>query len=75
MSQPSPFKWHHFEATIMLLCVRWYGRFPLSYRHLEEMMHERGPSVDQTTVYRWVQHYAPEVERRCRPHLRLTTDS
>ena len=75
MNQPSPFKWRHFEAEIILLCVRWYLRYPLSYRHLEEMMGERGLHVDHTTVYRWVQHFAPELDRRCRPHLNTTTDS
>jgi transposase, IS6 family len=39
------------------------------------MMNERGLSVDHTTIYRWVQAYAPELERRIRPHLRLTNDS
>jgi hypothetical protein len=42
MNQQSPFTWHHFEAEIMLLCVRWYLRYSLSYRDLEEMMRERG---------------------------------
>jgi transposase, IS6 family len=75
MNQPSLFKWRHFEAEIMLLCVRWYVRYPLSYRHLEEMMAERGLHVDHSTIYRWVQCYAPELDRRCRPHLNTTTDS
>ena len=67
MSQRNPFKWRHFEAEIILLCVRWYLRYALSYRDLEEMMLERGLSVDHTTLYRWVQHYAPELDKRCRP--------
>ena len=75
MSNPSPFKWRHFEAEIILLCVRWYLRYALSYRDLEEMMLERGLQVDHTTIYRWVQRYAPELEKRCRPHLKATTDS
>ncbi len=75
MSHPSPFKWRHFQAEIIQLCVRWYLRYPLSYRDLEEMMLERGLHVDHTTIYRWVQRYAPELERRCRPHLKATTDS
>ena len=75
MEQCSPFKWRHFEAEIILLCVRWYFRYPLSYRHLEEMMQERGITIDHTTIYRWVQRYAPELDRRCRPHLRATNDS
>jgi IS6 family transposase len=75
MNQPSPFKWRHFEAEIILLCVRWYIRSPLSYRQLEEMLLERGLHVDHTTIYRWVQQFAPELEKRCRPHLKTTTDS
>src|SRR5436190_16808699 len=75
MKNPSPFKWRHFEAEIILLCVRWYLRYSLSYRDLEEMMLERGLQVDHTTIYRWVQCYAPELEKRLRPHLKATTDS
>src|SRR5512135_815514 len=75
MSNPTPFKWRHFEADIILLCVRWYLRYSLSYRDLEEMMAERGLSVDHTTIYRWVQRYAPEIEKRCRPHLKACNDS
>ncbi len=75
MTSASPFKWRHFEGQIILLCVRWYLRYSLSYRDLEEMMAERGLGVDHTTIYRWVQRYAPELEKRCRPHLKLTNDS
>jgi IS6 family transposase len=75
MSEQQPFKWRHFEAEIILVCVRWYLRYALSYRDLEELMQERGPSVDHTTIYRWVQHYAPELEKRCRPFLKATSDS
>jgi transposase, IS6 family len=71
----TPFKWRHFEAEIILLCLRWYLRYSLSYRDLEETMLERGLHVDHTTIYRWVQRYAPELDRRCRPHLHTTTDS
>ena len=75
MSNPSPFKWRHFEAEIILLCVRWYLRYSLSYRDLEEMMQERGLHVDHTTIYRWVQRSAPELDKRCRPHLKACNDS
>src|SRR5213082_2344966 len=67
MDTSIPFKWRHFEAEIILLCVRWYLRYSLSYRDLEEMMLERGLQVDHTTIYRWVQCYAPELEKRCSP--------
>ena len=69
MIEQTPFKWRHFEAEIILLCVRWYVRYALSYRDLEEMMLERGLHVDHTTISRWVQRDAPELEKRCRPHL------
>jgi IS6 family transposase len=75
MNASSPFKWRHFEAEIILLCVRWYLRYSLRYRDLKEMMRERGLQVNHTTIYRGVQHYAPELEKRCRPHLKATTDS
>jgi transposase-like protein len=75
MTEQHPFKWRHFEAEIILLCVRWYLRYGLSYRDLEEIMRERGLAIDHTTIYRWVQRYAPELEKRCRPHLKVTTDS
>jgi IS6 family transposase len=71
----SPFKWRHFEPTIILLCVRWYCRYQLSYRDLEEMMRERGLTVDHTTVWRWVQRYAPEINKRIRPHLKMSSMS
>jgi transposase-like protein len=71
----SPFKWRHFEPTIILLCVRWYCRYQLSYRDLEEMMRERGLAVDHTTVWRWVQRYAPEINKRMRPHSKMSGTS
>lgn len=51
-------------------CVRWYCKYGISYRDLEEMMLERGLEIDHTTLYRWVQHYAPEMEKRLRWHAR-----
>jgi IS6 family transposase len=66
------FKGRHFEAEIIVLCVRWYLRFGLSLRNLEEMMAERSLSVDHVTIWRWVQRYAPELDRRVRPELRRT---
>jgi IS6 family transposase len=55
--------------------VRWSLRYALSYRDVEELLRERGISVDHTTVFRWVQRDAPEVEKRCRPLLKATHDS
>ena len=64
------FRGRHFEDVIIILCVRWYLRYSLSYRDLEEMMAERGLSVDHVTVWRWVQHYAPILNQRLRRELR-----
>ena len=61
------FKRRRFPAEIILLCFRWYCRYGISYRDLEEMMAERGVAVDHVTLYRWVQRYAPELEKRVRP--------
>src|SRR3546814_12773213 len=47
------FKWRHFQGDVILWAVRWYCRYPISYRDLEEMLAERGISVDHTTIYRW----------------------
>jgi transposase, IS6 family len=73
--ESDPFKWRHYQCEIILLCLRRYLRYALSYRDLEEMMNERGLSVDHTTIYRRVQAYAPKLEKRIRPHLRPTNDS
>ena len=51
------FRGRHFREDIIVLCLRWYLRYPLSYRNLEEMMAERGLSVDHSTIARWVLHY------------------
>jgi transposase, IS6 family len=69
------FKWGHYEPSLILLCVRWYCRYQLSYRDVAEMMRERGLSVHHTTIFRWVQRYAPEINRRLRPHLKMSGTS
>ena len=58
------FEGRHFDREVIVLCVRWYLRFKLSFRDLVEMMAERGLSIAHTTIMRWVHHYAPEFERR-----------
>ena len=60
------FKGRHFRGEIVLWAVRWYCRYAVSYRDLEAMMTERGVAVDHTTIYRWVQRFAPEMEKRLR---------
>ena len=58
-----------------MLCVRWYLRFGLSFRDLEEVMVERNVRVDHVTIWRWVQRYAPELYGRCGQQLRMTNRS
>src|SRR5271155_1830972 len=66
----SDFKGRHFGGEIVLWAVRWYCRYGISYRDLEQMMAERGVSVDHSTIYRWVQRYAPQIEKRLHWHWR-----
>jgi transposase-like protein len=56
----------HFLAEVILWALRWYCRYSLVYRNVEEMLKERGLSVDHTTAARWVQVYRIEIERRLR---------
>ena len=68
------FKWRHYQAEVIVLCVRWYLRYSLSYRDVKEMMAEWGLSIDHSTIARWVLAYAPELEKRVKAQLKLTTD-
>ena len=65
------FKGAHFPQEIILMGVRWYVAYPLSYRHVEELMEERGVPIDHATIQRWVVKYSPQLEeafhRRKRP--------
>ena len=71
--RPTLFNRRHFEAEIILLCGRWYLRYPLSFRQLKEIMVERNLSVDHVTIWRWVQRYAPELNRRSRRNCGIQT--
>lgn len=71
----APFKWKHFRGDIILWLVRWYGRYALSYNDLKEIAAERNLFIERSTIYRWVQEYAPELEKRVKPHLKKTNDS
>lgn len=64
----SIFKRRRFPVQIILLCVRWYCKYGISYRDLAEMMQERGAEIDPSTIFRWVQRYAPEIEKRVRQY-------
>jgi transposase, IS6 family len=69
------FKWRQFEPEVILMAVGWYLRFSLSYRDVEELLAERGLRADHVTVWRWVQRYAPELDRCLRKRLKATNDS
>jgi transposase-like protein len=68
--RPALFRGRHFEDLIILLCVRWYLRYSLTYRDLEEIMAERNLSVDHVPIWRWVQRYAPILNQRIRREMR-----
>jgi IS6 family transposase len=69
------FKWKHYETAIILLTVRWYLSYSLSYRDVTEMMKERGLDMAHTTIMRWVHQFGPEIDKRIRPCLKRTNDS
>src|ERR1700684_4559373 len=69
------FKGRHFDREIIVLCVRWYLRYKLSFRDLVEMMAERGLSLAHTTIMRWIQRYVPEFERRWNRFVRSVARS
>ena len=69
------FKGRQFTAEVILWAVRWYLMFPISYRDLALMLADRGVNVDHTTLFRWIQAYAAELEKRIRPHLRRSDGS
>ena len=73
--QNQSFKGRQFTAEVILWAVRWYLMFPISYRDLEFMLRDRGVEVDHTTIFRWIQAYAAELEKRIRPHLRMSNGS
>src|SRR5580704_5598379 len=60
----------HYPLDVILTCVRWYVAYPLSLRHLEEMMAERGTSVDHSTVHRWALKLLPVLEKAFRSRKR-----
>ena len=64
----SLFKRHRFPVEIAVLCVRWYSKYGISYRDLAKMTSERGVEVDPSALFRWVQRFAPEIQKRVRPY-------
>ena len=55
------FKGMRFPIDVILICIRWYASYPLSYRHIEEIMEERGVSVDHSSINRWTTFTAPSI--------------
>lgn len=70
MPRTSSFKHHRFPREIILCTVRWYLRYPLSYRDVVDLLAEHGMTVDRSTVYRCVQKFGPELTKRTVKHLR-----
>ena len=64
------FRYRHFDALVIMQCVRWYLRYPLSYRNLVEIMEERGVEIAHSTTLRWMQHYAPIFAKNIRYYAR-----
>ncbi|AJG79516.1 MULTISPECIES: IS6 family transposase [Bacillus cereus group] len=75
MEKENLFKWKHYQPDIILLTVRWYLRYNLSFRDLVEMMEEQGLFLAHTTIMRWVHQYGPEFDNRIRRHLKQTNNS
>jgi transposase-like protein len=73
MAESGVFKGGHFDRSVILLCVRWYLAYNLSLRNLEEMMAERGISVDHATIHRWIVRYSPELLNRFNARKRAVT--
>ena len=71
---PSGFAGFRFPPEVILLAVRWYLRYGLSYRDLEELLAERGIEVDHVTLYRWVQRFTPLLIDAARPCRHLAGD-
>ena len=69
------YKGRHFSKEVIVIAVRWYVAYALSYRDIEELMDERGLKVDHSTLQRWVERYAPEYEKRFRAKNKVPTGS
>jgi hypothetical protein len=69
MTDARAFRGIRFPAEVILWAMRWYLQFPVSYRDLECMLADRGVEVDHVSLYRWVQRFAPELEKRMPWHV------
>ena len=73
--RPALFEWRRLEPKIIVCAVRWYPQFSLSYRDVAELLMERSLAADHITIWRWVQRYAPQLNKRCRRELKPTNGS
>jgi transposase-like protein len=74
-SVTNPFKGRQYPGDVILQAVGWYLRYPLAYEHVAELLAERGLGVDGSCVWRWVQVYSPELNKRCQPDFKRTNKS
>src|SRR6186713_1703262 len=70
----SSFAGFRFPSEVIMLAVRWYLRYGLSYRDVEELLAERGIDVDHVTIYRWVQRFAPELAQAAQARRHVVGD-
>jgi transposase-like protein len=75
LDSSSLFKRRHFDSSIIILCVRWYIAYKLSYRDLRDMMTERGVGLAHTTILRWVLRYVPEFRKKWNRYARPVSTS
>jgi transposase, IS6 family len=74
-TRPTIFKWWQTAPGLILCAVRWYLRYSLSLRDVEELLADRGLAADHATIWRWVQRYGLELEQRLRRQLKPTSKS
>ncbi len=74
MEKQNLFKWKHYQPDIILLTVRWYLRYNLSFRDVVEIIEERGLSMAHATIMRWVYQYGPELDKRVKSNLKPAND-
>ena len=73
-NRKKPFKWKCSVGELILGLARWYSRYALSYHDLQKTAQEHGLSLNCSSVYHWVQEYAPEITKRIKLHLKKTSD-
>lgn len=69
------FKGHRYCDELILLCVRWYCTYPISYRNLSDIIEELGIKVNYSNLNRWVHKFAPKIYKKIKPHIKKTSDS